>query len=66
MVPMSYKKLDVWQLARELVIEIHDMTIKRLPKFEVYEEENQIRGSVKISALSGGASWRFQQKMIEL
>jgi len=33
MVLRSYKKLDVWQLARELVIEIHDMTIKKLNTF---------------------------------
>ncbi len=32
---MSYKGLDVWRLARELVIEIHDMTIKKLPKYEL-------------------------------
>jgi four helix bundle protein len=44
---MSYKKLDVWQLARELVIEIHEMTIKKLPKYELYEEGSQIRRSIK-------------------
>jgi four helix bundle protein len=43
----SYKKLDVWQLARELVIEIHEMTIKKLPKYELYEEGSQIRRSIK-------------------
>jgi four helix bundle protein len=44
---MSYKKLDVWQLSRELVIEIHEMTIKKLPKYELYEEGSQIRRSIK-------------------
>ncbi len=44
---MSYKKLDVWQLAWELVIEIHEMTIKKLPKYELYEEGSQIRRSIK-------------------
>jgi hypothetical protein len=29
---MSYKNLEIWQLARELVIEIHKMTLT-LPKF---------------------------------
>jgi hypothetical protein len=33
MVPMSYKKLDVWQLAKELVVDIQEMTIKKLPKY---------------------------------
>jgi len=27
LVIMSYKKLDVWKLARELVIDIHKMTL---------------------------------------
>jgi four helix bundle protein len=43
---MSYKKLEIWQLARELVIEIHQMTLK-LPKFEMFEEGQQIRRSIK-------------------
>ncbi len=44
---MSYKKLDVWQLAREMVIEIHQMTLERLPKHEMFEEGSQIRRSIK-------------------
>lgn len=43
---MSYKKLEVWQLARELSIEIHEMTLT-LPKFEQFEEAQQIRRSSK-------------------
>ena len=43
---MSYKKLEIWQLARELSIEIHDMSLK-LPKFEQFEEAQQIRRSSK-------------------
>lgn len=43
---MSYRKLEVWQLARELSIEIHAMTMK-LPKFEQFEEGQQIRRSIK-------------------
>jgi len=42
---MSYKKLEIWQLARELVIDIHRMALQNLPKFEMYEEGNQIRKS---------------------
>ena len=34
---MSYRKLQIWMLAREVVIEVHEMTLK-LPKFELYEE----------------------------
>ena len=44
---MSYKKFEIWQLSRELVIKIHKMTITELPKFELYEEGSQIRRSIK-------------------
>lgn len=43
---MSYQQLQVWQLARELTIEVHAMTL-RLPKFEQFEEGQQIRRSIK-------------------
>jgi four helix bundle protein len=43
---MSYKNLEVWQLAREVVIEVHKMTMN-LPKFELFEEGQQIRRSTK-------------------
>ena len=44
---MSYKKLEVWQLSRGLVIDVHKMTLTKLPKFEMFEEGSQIRRSVK-------------------
>lgn len=43
---MSYKKLEIWSLSRELVIEVHKMTFL-LPKFEQFEEAQQIRRSMK-------------------
>lgn len=43
----GYKKLRIWEQARELVIEIHGMTLSALPKFEMYEEGSQIRRSMK-------------------
>jgi four helix bundle protein len=43
---MSYRKLQIWILAREIVIDVHEMTLK-LPKFELYEEGSQIRRSSK-------------------
>jgi four helix bundle protein len=43
---MSYKKLRVWQSARELSVDIHKMTMK-LPTFELYEVGSQIRRSSK-------------------
>ena len=44
---MSYKSLEIWKLARELVIDIHKMTLNELPKFEMFEEGRQIRKSSK-------------------
>ncbi len=43
---MSHKKLEIWQEARQLSIMIHEMTLK-LPKFEQFEEAQQIRRSSK-------------------
>lgn len=45
--PFGYKKLRIWQDARDLTIAIHQMTLKHLPKFEMYEEASQIRRSIK-------------------
>lgn len=44
---MSYKKLEIWRLANDVVIEIHKMTLDKLPKFEMFEEASQIRRSSK-------------------
>jgi four helix bundle protein len=43
---MIYRNLEVWRLARELSNEIHEMTLA-LPKFEQFEEAQQIRRSSK-------------------
>ena len=44
---MSYKDLELWQMARELVVDIHKMTLNGLPKYEMYEVGSQIRRSSK-------------------
>lgn len=43
---MNYKDLEIWKLSRELVIDIHKMTLG-LPKIEAFEEGQQIRRSMK-------------------
>jgi four helix bundle protein len=43
---MSYKNLEIWKLAKDLSVDIHNMTLK-LPKFEQFEEAQQIRRSSK-------------------
>ena len=44
---MSYKNLEIWQESRKIVVDIHKMTLEKLPKFEMYEEGGQIRKSSK-------------------
>ena len=44
---MSYKNLEVWQIAREGSIDIHKITLTELPKFEMDEKGSQIRRSTK-------------------
>ena len=64
---MSYKNLEIWQLARDLVIDIHKMTLYKLPKFEMYEEGNQIRKSsksVRSTIVEGYGRRRYKQEFI--
>ncbi len=44
---MSYKSLEIWKIADDLVIKIHEMTIQNLPKFEMNETGSLIRRSIK-------------------
>ena len=44
---MSYKKLEIWNLAAEISVKIHKMTLEELPDFEMYETGRQIRRSSK-------------------
>ena len=64
---MSYRDLRVWQLAREVVIDVHTMTLQKLPKFEMYEEGTQIRRSmksVKSNIVEGYGRRRYKQDYI--
>src|SRR6266542_6504606 len=64
---MSYRDLEIWQLARQMAIGVHRMTLQNLPKFEMYEEASQIRRSAKsISAniVEGYGRRRYKQEFI--
>ena len=64
---MSYKKLEIWQLARELAIDIQKMTLTKLPKFEMFEEGSQIRKSsksVRSTIVEGYGRRRYKQEFI--
>jgi len=42
----SYRDLEIYQLAYQLAIEIHELSMQ-LPKYELYEQGSQIRKSSK-------------------
>ncbi len=63
---MSYRKLEIWVLAREVVVEVHRMSLE-LPKFELYETGSQIRRSsksVKSTIVEGYGRRRYQADFI--
>jgi four helix bundle protein len=37
----------IWQMAKDLTVDIHHMTMTALPKHEMYEEGSQIRRAIK-------------------
>jgi four helix bundle protein len=64
---MSYKNLEIKKLAREVVIEVYEMSLK-LPKFEMYETGSQIRRSsktVKSTLVEGYGRRRYKQDFIK-
>ena len=63
---MSYKKLEIWQEARVLSIKIHEMSFS-LPKFEQFEEAQQIRRSsksVRSNIVEGYGRRKYKQDFI--
>ncbi len=64
---MSYKNLEIWQLARDLVVDIHKMTLDKLPKHEMYEVGSQIRRSsksVKSNIVEGYGRRHYKQDFL--
>jgi four helix bundle protein len=64
---MNYKDLEIWKLARELVIDIHKMSLG-LPKIEAFEEGQQIRRSmksVKATIVEGYGRRRYKADFIK-
>lgn len=64
---MSYRNLEIWVLAKDLVVKIHKMTLQDLPKFEMYEEGGQIRRSiksVKSNIVEGYGRRRYKQEYL--
>jgi len=66
--PLSYRDLRVWQSARELSIELHRITLDKLPRFELYEEGSQIRRSsksVRANIVEGFGRRRYKLEFIK-
>ena len=64
---MSYRDLEIWNLARQVAIAVHRMTLENLPKFEMYEEASQIRRSAKsmsANIVEGYGRRRYKQEFI--
>ena len=62
----GYKKLKIYNLAHDLAIRVHKMTIN-LPKYEMFEEGSQIRRSsksVSSNIVEGYALRRYKQEYI--
>ena len=64
----SYKDLKVYQLSHKLAVEVHKMTLKDLPKFEMYEEGSQLRRSSKSicsNIVEGFGRKKYKQEFVK-
>lgn len=63
---MSYKKLIIWQEARKLSIDIHEMSLV-LPAIERFETGKQIRRSsksIRVNIVEGYGRRKYQADLI--
>lgn len=62
----SYRDLEIYQLAYQLAIEVHRMTMK-LPDYELYEQGSQVRRSskrIKDTIAEGYGRRRYKNEFI--
>src|SRR5690606_15666468 len=63
----SYKDLDIYNLAFEYALEVHELSLK-LPKFELYEQGSQIRRSsksIKDNIVEGYGRKRYKDDFVK-
>lgn len=63
----SYKDLDIYNLAFDYALEVHQLSLK-LPKFELYEQGSQVRRSsksVKNNIVEGYGRRRYKQDFMK-
>jgi len=64
----SYEDLEIYKIAKELAVEVHKMTLEKLPKFEMYEQGSQIRRSSKSvlsNIIEGYGRRRYKNEFIQ-
>jgi four helix bundle protein len=64
---MSYRDLEIWNLARQIAITVHRMTLENLPKFEMCGAASQIRRfakSISGNIVEGYGRRRYKQEFI--
>lgn len=64
----SYKDLEIFALAKELAVRVHDLTLRELPRFEMYEQGSQIRRSSKSivsNIVEGFGRRRYKNEFIQ-
>jgi four helix bundle protein len=65
---VTYKQLEIYKISHSLAVEVHKMTLKELPRFEMYEEGTQIRRSSKsivANIVEGFGRRRYKQEFIQ-
>jgi len=65
---VSYKNLEIWQLSKAIIIEVQQMTLSQLPKYEMFEEGAQIRRSIKSvrsNIIEGYGKRRYKKDFIK-
>ena len=64
----SYADTELYKLAKRLAVEIHQMTLDELPKFEMYEQGSQIRRaskSIVANFVEGYGRRRYQAEYVK-
>lgn len=65
---MSHRDLEIWEMARTLSVDIHRMTLAKLPKFEMFEDASQIRRAIKSvrgNIVEGYGRRRYKQEFVK-
>jgi four helix bundle protein len=65
---VTYKDLEIYKISHNLAVEVHRMTLKELPRFEMFEEGAQVRRSSKsivANIVEGFGRRRYKQEFIQ-